>query len=253
MKTLMKPQDIQGWRRDLPPGARVGFVPTMGALHAGHAALLKQARAESDFVVLSIFVNPTQFDNPEDLEKYPRDLEADSRLASDCGVDVVWTPNFELMYPDNYRFKISESELSQRFCGAFRPGHFDGVLAVVMKLLNCVNATRAYFGEKDFQQLSLIRQMTEAFFMPTQIVAVPTLREADGLAMSSRNLRLSPEERKRAAEIYRALTESNSAEQARAALAQKDFRVEYLEDWQGRRLVAAWLGNVRLIDNVELK
>lgn len=252
MKLISVPQELQAWRKSLPASASVGFVPTMGALHAGHASLLAKARQENDFAVLSIFVNPTQFNDPKDLEKYPRTLDADLEWAEKQKIDLVWTPNFELMYPDHYRYKLSENELSRVLCGAHRPGHFDGVLTVVMKLLNVVQPTRAYFGEKDYQQLTLIKQMVDSFFMDTQIVPVPTLRELDGLAMSSRNTRLTAEERVLAPEIYRVLTQVADNSEALRALEDKGFRVEYLENWQGRRLVAAWLGQVRLIDNVAL-
>lgn len=253
MNILSTAQDIQSAIqkvRQNRPDCKVGFVPTMGALHAGHASLLKAARAENDFVVLSIFVNPTQFNNSEDLAKYPRTMDADLDIAKTSGVDLVWTPDYGDLYPDNYRYKVSENENSQILCGAFRPGHFDGVLTVVMKLLNVVAPTSAYFGEKDFQQLTLIQDMVRAFFMPMKIVAIATLRESDGLAMSSRNVRLSPGERQLAPEIYRTLSTIEDLEAARTHLETKGFRVEYLQDWRGRRLIAAWLGAVRLIDNV---
>lgn len=231
---------------------QIGFVPTMGALHQGHIELLRQARRENEQVVLSIFVNPTQFNDPKDLEKYPRTLSDDLQMAEKAGVDVVWTPNFEDMYPDQYRFKITENDLSQKFCGAHRPGHFDGVLTVVMKLLQVVSPDRAYFGEKDYQQLSLIREMASAFFLPTKIVPVATVRESDGLAMSSRNVRLAAEERKNAPLLNQLLRGAKSAQEASQALNRAGFKVDYVEDFEGRRLAAAWLGNVRLIDNVQV-
>lgn len=251
MKVFNKVQDIQNWRRGISK-VQIGFVPTMGALHQGHIELLRQARRENEQVVLSIFVNPTQFNDPKDLEKYPRTLSDDLQMAEKAGVDVVWTPSFEDMYPDQYRFKITESDLSQKFCGAHRPGHFDGVLTVVMKLLQVVSPDRAYFGEKDYQQLSLIREMASAFFLPTKIVPVATVRESDGLAMSSRNVRLTAEERKNAPLLNQLLRGAKSAQEASQALSRAGFKVDYVEDFEGRRLAAAWLGNVRLIDNVQV-
>lgn len=229
---------------------RIGFVPTMGALHEGHASLMKQARLENDIVVASIFVNPTQFNDPEDLKKYPRTLEKDLEILKRNGVDFLFHPEFAAMYPDQYKYKLSESELSNKLCGAHRPGHFDGVLSIVMKLFNIVRPNRAYFGEKDYQQLMLIEGMAEAFFMDVKVVPCPTVREVDGLAMSSRNLLLAPEERARAPRFSAALNEEANAESARRRLEEEGFRVDYVEDMGGRRLGAVHLGRVRLIDNV---
>jgi pantoate--beta-alanine ligase len=232
-------------------GHSIGFVPTMGALHEGHAALLARARAENERVVLSIFVNPTQFNDPNDLEKYPRTLDADIALARPF-VDAVIAPSAAAMYPDSYHYRVTESELSLKWEGAHRPGHFDGVLTVVLKLLNLVQPTRAYFGEKDWQQLQLVRGMVEALWLPTQIVACPTIREGDGLAMSSRNRRLSVEGRRRAVEFSRALREASTANAAAARLRQNGFEVDYVDDAAGVRLGAVRLEGVRLIDNVPL-
>ncbi len=241
-------------------GKTIGFVPTMGALHEGHLSLIRKARAENDIVLLSIFVNPTQFDNPEDLKKYPSTLPQDIELASANGCDHIITPNKEMMYPDGYRYRVSEADFSKKLCGAHRPGHFDGVLTVVLKLFNIAKATRAYFGEKDFQQLELIREMARAFFLEVEVLACPTLREADGLAMSSRNVRLSSSDRERAPMFAKILRESlhdgDSAETARKRLEQLGFRVDYVEDLGlgtpqvRRRFGAVFLGDVRLIDNV---
>ncbi len=238
----------------------IGFVPTMGALHEGHLSLLKKARAENDVVLLSIFVNPTQFDNPDDLKKYPAMLEQDIALAKSAGCDHILTPNREMMYPDDYRYRVTESKFSKVLCGAHRPGHFDGVLTVVLKLFHIAQATRAYFGEKDFQQLELIRQMAKALFLNTQVIGCPTLREADGLAMSSRNIRLSQVERKTAPQFAKVLTESlargESPASARVQLEELGFKVDYVEDHaigeptKHRRFGAVFLGDVRLIDNV---
>ena len=239
------------WRR-LQTGD-VGFVPTMGALHAGHAELLTRAFRENNCSVLSIFVNPTQFNDPKDLAGYPRTWEADLAVARANGVDAILAPDSSALYPDGYRYQVRETRDSAVLDGAHRPGHFDGVLSVVLKLLNLVNPHRAYFGEKDFQQLALVRGMVDAFFLETEIVPVATVREADGLALSSRNLRLTPEERARAPLFARALREAQSATEAAELLAQEGFGVDYVEDRGGRRYGAVRLGEVRLIDNLERK
>jgi len=232
-------------------GRSIGFVPTMGALHAGHEALLARARNENDLVVLSIFVNPTQFNDPADLAKYPRTLESDLELARPY-VDAVLAPTPEEFYPEAYRYRVTENELSRRLEGAHRPGHFDGVLTVVLKLFNVVQPTRAYFGEKDWQQLQLVRGMAGAFFLPLEVVPCPTVRDADGLALSSRNRRLSPLGRAHAAVFPRVLREAPDAASAAAALRAKSFEVDYVEDQNGRRLGAVRLEGVRLIDNVQI-
>lgn len=236
----------QIWRAD---GQSVGFVPTMGALHRGHAKLLETARKECDQVVLSIFVNPKQFNDKKDFEKYPRTLESDLEIASRCGVDVLFLPQEKELYLDQYHYRVYENEFSTILCGAHRPGHFEGVLTVVLKLLMITQPQRAYFGEKDFQQFLLIRDMVAAFFLDIQIIGVPTVRETDGLAMSSRNIRLAPEHRRLAPWIYKALKSGKSPEEIRKQLEDVGFKVEYVEELAGRKLVAAYLGDVRLIDN----
>ncbi len=233
---------------------KIGFVPTMGALHFGHETLLKQARAENDWVVLSIFVNPTQFNDKKDLEKYPKTWDQDLAVAQRAQVDAIFFPTFEDMYPDNYKYKISETDFSNQLCGAHRPGHFDGVLSVVMKLFQIVQPTKAYFGEKDYQQLQLIRGMVKAFFLPLEIVPVPTVRETDGLAMSSRNVRLTSSQRQLAPWIYKIISNEKDISIARQKLQDLGFKVDYLQDFvfegnEKRRFVAAFLGDVRLIDN----
>ena len=232
-------------------GRSVGFVPTMGALHSGHCALLARARADSDIVVLSIFVNPTQFNDAADLEKYPRTLEADLALARDLA-DHVIVPTGTDLYPDNYTYRITEDSLSRRLEGAHRPGHFDGVLTVVLKLFNVVQPTRAYFGEKDWQQLRLVQGMVRALLLPVEIVACPTEREADGLALSSRNRRLARGARVRAGQFPRILRAAPNAAAATTALKEAGFKVDYVADEAGVRLGAIHLDNVRLIDNVRL-
>lgn len=255
LKVFETVREFSAWRKALPAGIRVGFVPTMGALHAGHASLLARARAENDVVVLSVFVNPTQFNQASDLEKYPRTLESDLALARSGGVDAILLPRDAAeLYPDGYRYRMGENAFSKELCGAHRPGHFDGVLTVVLKLFGIVRAARAYFGEKDYQQLSLIQGMARAFFLETEVVACPTVREADGLAMSSRNLRLSPAERRVAPKLHAAMVGSADAARARESLEADGFRVDYIEDralpnGETRRFAAAFLGDVRLIDN----
>lgn len=231
-------------------GRSVGFVPTMGALHPGHAALLERARRENDVVVLSIFVNPTQFNDPRDLERYPRTWEADLALARAAGVDWVFAPTRDGIYPDNFRFRVTEGSLSTLFEGAHRPGHFDGVLTVVLKLVLLVRPDRAYFGEKDIQQLLLVRDMAAALFLPTEIVACPTVRAPDGLALSSRNARLSPEGRAKAPDFARILRNERDPGTARAQLAAGGFEVDYVEQYEHWRLGAVRIEGVRLIDNV---
>jgi pantoate--beta-alanine ligase len=229
---------------------RVGFVPTMGALHVGHGSLFEAARRECDVVLASVFVNPTQFDEAHDFEKYPRTLDADLALMARTGVDVVFAPSVAEMYPNGTRYTVEESELSRELCGAHRPGHFTGVLTVVMKLLMIADADNAYFGEKDFQQLQLVRGMCEAFFLPTEIIGCPTIREPDGLAMSSRNTRLSPDERSLAPMFHEVLERAMTPDIARAELEAAGFVVDYIEDRGRRRFGAVRLGPTRLIDNV---
>jgi pantoate--beta-alanine ligase len=229
--------------------ASIGFVPTMGALHEGHVALLRRARAENEKVVLSIFVNPTQFNDPNDLARYPRNLAADVELAEPF-VDAVVAPPAEALYPDDYRYRVTENALSQRWEGAHRPGHFEGVLTVVLKLLNIVQPRRAYFGEKDWQQLELIRGMVGALFVPVEIVACPTVRADSGLALSSRNARLSPAAREHAAHFSRALQQAATADAAQNQLRALGFMVDYVDDIPGRRVGAVRIEGVRLIDNV---
>lgn len=230
----------------------IGFVPTMGALHQGHASLLQKSTSENEVTILSIYVNPTQFDNPDDLKKYPRKWESDLQLATESGAQIVLAPKYEEIYEDKYRYKISENAFSKILCGAHRPGHFDGVLTIVMKLLQMTQATKAYFGEKDYQQLKLIQDMATSFFVNSEIVGCPTFREKDGLAMSSRNIRLTEVGRRKAPVIYEALTQSKNLELAAAQLNKAGIKVEYLEEHYGRRFIAAFIDEVRLIDNVKI-
>ncbi len=269
-------QQIQAWRQ---AGKRVGFVPTMGNLHDGHLALVTAARKLADHVVVSIFVNPMQFGPNEDFERYPRTLEADSARLESAGVDLLFAPPVEEVYPAGHvvATHVDVPEVSQGLCGAQRPGHFVGVATVVAKLFNMVQADVAIFGEKDYQQLQVIRRMVADLCFPVEIVGVPTVREASGLAMSSRNAYLSAQQRTLAANIYRELNEVagriKAGErdyvalqmQATAWLAEQGLEPEYFEvrsartllpataaDKELRLLAAARLGDVRLIDNIGL-
>jgi len=251
MKVLTSIADWQSYRGNLSKSP-LGFVPTMGALHQGHLSLVKASRQQDALTVVSVFINPTQFDDKKDFEKYPADSRSDLEQLESAGVDVVLFPDAAQIYKDEYRFKVTESDFSRRLCGAHRAGHFDGVLTVVMRLLNLVQPDNAYFGEKDYQQLQLIRDMVSAFFMPVNIVACATTREADGLAMSSRNRHLDARQRVQAASLYAALKNSCTAAEARQVLTRQGFEVDYVEDITNRRLAAARLGSTRLIDNVEI-
>jgi len=249
--------DIVSWRRERDRqrgrGETLGVVPTMGALHDGHLSLVRRSRAENDRTLVTIFVNATQFDQQSDFDKYPRGLAADVALLEAEGVECVFAPGATEVYPDGYRYRVVETESSRVLEGVHRPGHFDGMLTVVLKLLNIADADRAYFGEKDWQQLVLVRDMAEALFLRTIIVGCPTVREESGLALSSRNLRLSAEQRLRAAELHRALALAPTPEDAAHTLRAAGFVVDYVEEWRGRRLAAVRVGDVRLIDNVPLE
>jgi pantoate--beta-alanine ligase len=254
-------------------GARVGFVPTMGFLHRGHAALIEQARQRCDVLVVSIFVNPRQFGPSEDLDRYPRDLAGDSKLCHELGVDVLFTP--ERFYDRDHATVVSVAGLSDGLCGAARPGHFDGVTTVVARLFGMVQPHFAVFGEKDWQQLAVVRRMVRDLAMPVEVVGAPLVRDPDGLALSSRNVFLSPDQRRRALSLSRALrlTQDRLAAGERQgapllALASSEIdadRTDYISivgaddlqpvdriDGPSRLLVAAFYGATRLIDNVAL-
>jgi len=254
----------------------IGFVPTMGALHAGHASLIQRARRECGTVVVSIFVNPLQFDRAEDLDRYPRSLDADLALCREHGVDLVFAPSVAEMYPRPMAMAIDVGTLADHLCGRYRPGHFEGVASVVLKLFGIVQPDRAYFGEKDAQQLAVVRRLVTDFNVPVTIVPVPTVREPNGLALSSRNVRLSADERLLAPTLYKALQRAASrvdqgavdaAEIERDAAtlipADERLRLEYLQlvdpdlfqpvTTVAGPVVAAgalWVGQTRLIDNV---
>ena len=259
------------------PETTLGLVPTMGALHGGHVELVKRSVAENALTAASIFVNPLQFDNPNDLKKYPRTLEKDCAMLEAAGCDVVFAPSAKEMYDQPPRLKLDFGDLERVMEGTFRPGHFNGVGIVVARLFNMVQPDRAYFGQKDWQQVAVVRRLIEDLAFPVELVACPTVREDDGLAMSSRNRRLSPRERELAPLIYRTLTEAKerliagqSAQKvkrfAQSQFAQQpEFALEYFEvadagslqpvkvrqaEGQTALCTAAQLGKVRLIDNV---
>ena len=243
---------LNAWRelRGQINSKKIGFVPTMGNLHQGHLSLCKRSQAENDLTVVSIFVNPTQFNQSQDFEHYPRTLEQDFALLEEVGVDYVLVPSPAEMYPDGFELKVTEEKIAQILEGQHRPGHFTGMLTVVLKWLNLVQAQNAYFGEKDYQQLLLVKKMASALFLPCKIIACPTVREESGLAMSSRNSRLTEAQKKLAAKLYQVLCSSMPLDQMHQVLSQEGFKVEYLAEEWGRRLVAACLGEVRLIDNI---
>jgi pantoate--beta-alanine ligase len=257
----------------------LGLVPTMGYLHEGHLSLARRARDECDYVAVSIFVNPTQFGPGEDLSQYPRDLERDLRLLESIDVDLVWTPTPEVMYPSGFQTWVEAGEITLPLEGVQRPGHFRGVTTVVAKLFNAVQPTKAYFGQKDAQQAAVIRQMRRDLNFPVEIVVCPTVREADGLAMSSRNVYLDAEQRQAASVLYRSLSAAKAAHDrgegdaeklrqimretlASEPLAQTQYvscadydTLQELEKITGKALLsmAVFVGKTRLIDNLVLE
>lgn len=264
-------------KKYLLEGRSIGLVPTMGALHEGHMSLVKRARIENDISAVSIFVNPTQFGPSEDLERYPRDIENDIKKLREQEVDILFLPDNALMYPKGFATHIHVDRMSAKLCGSFRPGHFSGVATVVAKFLNITAPSRAYFGQKDFQQTVIISRMAKDLDLDVEIVVCPTIREQDGLAMSSRNLYLDSEQRKAAAIVYRCLSSASEAllagsystaqarELMREILAGEPFitKIEYAsvydtgtldetDEVRGEVLlaVAVRMGDVRLIDNV---
>lgn len=278
MDILSSPAEMHAWVRALGPQRKIGFVPTMGALHAGHEALLQQSQNENDVTVLSIFVNPTQFNVAADFDAYPRTNERDLRIADHHGVDAVYMPSTDSMYPDGWRVYVEPGSAADPMEGAGRPGHFRGVTTIVTKLFHAVQPHRAYFGKKDYQQLAVVRQMVSELDFDIEIVGVDTIRHDDGLAMSSRNVRLTAEQRAAAPVIYRALSNARHAvasgeTNARAIekLVTQEIQsesmcaVEYVNVVRSQGLadisiieelsvvcVAVWFGDVRLIDNIEL-
>ena len=265
MNVVATREQLAAARREL--SGRVAVVMTMGALHEGHAELLRAARAQADAVLLTVFVNPLQFGAGEDLDRYPRTLEADLELAAREGVDVVFTPSPDVVYPEQPLVRVTAGPLGEVLEGAHRPGHFDGVLTVVLKLLHLTRPDVALFGQKDAQQLAGIRRMVRDLDLPVDVVGVPTVREPDGLALSSRNRYLSPAERVQALALSRALREvahTGDVAAGRAVLdAEAGVDVDYLErvdpttftpDGDGSLVVvAARVGSTRLIDNLDLR
>ena len=280
MKVIHTIEDLQAGLSVLKAqGKKVGLVPTMGALHAGHASLVKRSVNENDVTVVSVFVNPTQFNDKNDLVKYPRTLEADCKLLEDCGATLVFAPSVEEMYPEPDTRQFGYAPLDTVMEGAFRPGHFNGVCQIVSKLFDAVKPHRAYFGEKDFQQLAIIREMVRQMKFDLEIVGCPIVREEDGLALSSRNARLSSDERENALNISRTLFKSRTfaathtvsetlkfVEDAIAAV--PGLRLEYFEIVDGNTLqkvdnwnqtsyvvgcITVFCGDVRLIDNIKYK
>lgn len=258
-------------------GKTIGFVPTMGALHEGHTTLIETAKQADDLVVASVFVNPVQFNNPDDLARYPRTIDDDCRMLEAAGCDVVFTPSVAEMYPEPPTLRLSFGELETVMEGAFRPGHFNGVGIVIAKLFNIVQPHQAYFGQKDLQQVAVVRRLIRDLSFPVELIRCPTVRETDGLAMSSRNRNLTPDERELAPALHQSLTlahdlliEGQSPAQAKAAVtgffsSRNGFRLEYVEITNADTLqpagevlapgqtaicLAVQLGHVRLIDNV---
>ncbi len=272
------PETRNAIQQQISEGKTIGFVPTMGALHEGHLTLIRQAANENDFVVVSIFVNPIQFNNPEDLAKYPRNLDEDLQKLEGTGCALVFAPTPEEMYPEPDLTLFDFGQLDKVMEGKFRPGHFNGVAIVVKRLFEIVIPHKAYFGEKDFQQLAIIKKMVELMQIPVEIIACPIVREADGLALSSRNARLTAEQRAEAPVIHKALTSAKEnyswfipdgvKQLVRGEIAENHIlRVEYVdvvnaktlqpfEDWNDVEhavvCVAAFIGSVRLIDNIVL-
>ena len=278
MEYFETPKGMQEIAAELKCGSRIGLVPTMGFLHDGHLSLINRAREECDILVVSIFVNPAQFGPDEDLDEYPRDMKRDEELCREAGVDIIFAPEPGDMYPEGYCTKVAVSGLTERLCGQSRPTHFDGVTTVVARLFNIVEPDVAVFGQKDFQQSAVVRRMTRDLNIPVEIIVAPTLRQDDGLALSSRNRYLTDKERKQAPGIYRALKsvkemieagEIESGEKAGQILREKiesagDFQIDYAEavdreslkpagklsGKSGALVVAAGLGKARLIDNL---
>jgi len=277
MKIINSPKKIQRYCNFLRiEGKTIGLVPTMGAFHEGHLSLMRQARLDNDVVVTSIFVNPTQFGPNEDYEAYPRDLKGDSELASDVGVDIIFAPTARDMYPKGYATFVNVERITEKMCGAKRPGHFRGVTTVVSKLFNMVNPHNAYFGQKDAQQCAVLKRMTGDLNFDIEIIIMPTIREADGLAMSSRNKYLDSEERQSALVLTRSLalarnliengeTNASTIYQEMLSLINDEplAKVDYIsivdsddlearENIKGSILIAlaVYIGKTRLIDNI---
>ena len=248
VKTVKEVREIvKEWKKQ---GLSVGFVPTMGGLHNGHLSLVNKAKSENDITVVSVYLNPTQFNDKKDLETYPANFNDDCALLEKAGVDYLFAPTYPVMYPDDFKYKVIETDFSKTLCGAKRPGHFDGVLTVVMKLFNIIRPNNAYFGEKDFQQYKLLKGMIEAFFLDINIIPCPIVREDNGLAISSRNRKLSEKGLALAPKFHEILSGNGSIQDKKEALEKAGFKVDYVEEYDGRLYGAVFLEDVRLIDNV---
>ena len=252
MQIIHNMEDWQAIRRQLDPTLSIGLVPTMGNLHLGHQSLFEICRQNNDLTVVSIFVNPTQFDRSDDFKHYPKTLEADFAVLQQIGVDYCLVPESRSLYPEGFRFRIEEHKNSIQLEGTKRPGHFTGVLTVVMMWLQMVKPHRSYFGEKDYQQYQLIRDMAKAFFLDIDIIACPTIRESSGLAFSSRNNRLSQTERVLAEQFAKVFHQNKSCTEISDELKSLGIKIDYIEDYEHRRFAAVYIGDIRLIDNYEL-
>lgn len=244
--------DWKSLRSAIQPQLSIGFVPTMGALHKGHGSLIQTSQATHDLTVVSIFVNPTQFNQASDFENYPTPLSEDLDYLEKLGVDYCLLPNAQEIYNDQFRYQIEEKKESLSMEGLFRPGHFTGVLTVVMKLLNLIKPTSCFFGEKDFQQYQLIHDMVNAFFMDVKIVACPTIREQSNLPFSSRNRRLSAEQRQVAEKFAHIFHQKGSINEIENLLKSLDLEVEYIVEKEQRRFIAVRIGEIRMLDNYEV-
>lgn len=245
---------VQQWKLEFKnlENKKIGFVPTMGGLHKGHLSLIKRSKDENDISVVSVYLNPTQFNDKNDLITYPANFEDDIKFLENAAVDYLFAPSYEVMYPDDFKYKVTECDFSKKLCGEKRPGHFDGVLTVVMKLFNIIKPQNAYFGEKDFQQFKLLQGMAKAFFLDINIVSCPIVREDSGLAVSSRNKKLSQDGMKKACLLNKILISNNSIVQKEKMLNDSGFTVDYISEVDNRLYAAAFLEGVRLIDNVEI-
>lgn len=250
MKVFESIADWKSYKHQFLSTQTLGFVPTMGHLHPGHLSLCRASQEQNDMTLVTIFINPTQFNDPEDFNAYPQTLADDLALLKKQGVDFCICPHKEELYADNYRYQVNETSISLTCEGEFRPGHFSGMLTIVLKLLLGIAPTRAYFGEKDYQQYLLVRDMVKGFFMDCEILACPIIREPSGLPFSSRHSRLSVDERAIAEEVARIFNHPNaSLSQIETQLLNLGVEIDYLTELWQRRLMAVRLGSIRLLDN----
>lgn len=253
MEIIRDPQIMQKICSDLKSeNQSIGFVPTMGALHQGHMRLVDESLENNQATIVSIFVNPAQFNNNDDFDNYPETLSDDIDKLSQAKVNFLFLPTNESMYEDGYRFKVTENKESMELCGQSRPGHFDGVLSVVLRLFNIIQPQRVYFGEKDYQQLSLIKDMVKAFFLKIDVIPVATVREDNGLALSSRNTRLTANGKEKAMRFASILKTARNKDEAATRLNENQIDIDYIIEKSGRRFGAVFIDDVRLIDNVPI-